>query len=405
MNYDRLLQLGGIDREVPPIPGYISKEELQREIYGINTLIPEEASDENQLADKQYVNDTVATNSAAFRGSYNLVSDLNLTTSATKSDIATALASAVSDAENAQTVYVQIPIADDAPTQIDHEERYKYNGTSWEYEYSPNVSVTDGVFDISAYNNNTKYADLASALGSNGANVPQSVRKGGMSVKFVQSSDNKYIQARCMAQDFTTDVTQWQRVDDEIKDNDNLVTGKGIKAGTLEEKEHLITEQNVVGYLTDKNKSIIAKLMKNGAVEWIVKNSRDIFVDDKISEIEESIQGVSGNLRTQTERVDELDENAIREVSIEGSEDSIAAYITDKKKQIIGTINYKAEVEFYAGGGFAGEKTTDANIGEYIKLITSKNGVIIGGIKPNGTVHIFNAKIDNLDNDNINVIA
>ena len=29
MNYDRLLQLGGIDREVPPIPGYISKEELK----------------------------------------------------------------------------------------------------------------------------------------------------------------------------------------------------------------------------------------------------------------------------------------------------------------------------------------------------------------------------------------
>ena len=30
MNYDRLLQLGGIDREVPPIPGYISKEELKQ---------------------------------------------------------------------------------------------------------------------------------------------------------------------------------------------------------------------------------------------------------------------------------------------------------------------------------------------------------------------------------------
>lgn len=30
MNYDRLLQLGGIDREVPPIPPYISKEELKK---------------------------------------------------------------------------------------------------------------------------------------------------------------------------------------------------------------------------------------------------------------------------------------------------------------------------------------------------------------------------------------
>lgn len=57
MNYDRLLQLGGIDREVPPIPGYITKEQLQGEIDGIKALIPEEASEENQLADKKYVDD------------------------------------------------------------------------------------------------------------------------------------------------------------------------------------------------------------------------------------------------------------------------------------------------------------------------------------------------------------
>ena len=85
------------------------------------------------------------------------------------------------------------------------------------------------VFDISVYNNNAKYADLAAALGTDGEHVPQSLRKGGMSVKFVQSSDNKYIQARCMAQNFTTDVTQWQGVDDAvIKDSKNLVTGGAV---------------------------------------------------------------------------------------------------------------------------------------------------------------------------------
>ena len=79
------------------------------------------------------------------------------------------------------------------------------------------------VYDISANHpdgqgNPTPYADLAAALGTGGANVPVGIRRGGMSIKFiqgtVQSSDNKYIQARCMAQNFTTDVTQWQSVDD-----------------------------------------------------------------------------------------------------------------------------------------------------------------------------------------------
>ena len=56
--------------------------------------------------------------------------------------------------------------------------------------------ANDGVYDISARHSGTKYADLAAALGTNGINVPVGVRKGGMSVKFVQSSDNKYVQFR-----------------------------------------------------------------------------------------------------------------------------------------------------------------------------------------------------------------
>jgi len=85
------------------------------------------------------------------------------------------------------------------------------------------------VYDISANHADTKYADLAAALGTNGANVPQSLRKGGMSVKFVQTSDNNYIQARLMADSFTTDVTQWQGVDDTpTAGSNNLVKSGGV---------------------------------------------------------------------------------------------------------------------------------------------------------------------------------
>ena len=92
-----------------------------------------------------------------------------------------------------------------------------------------------GAFDISAYHATggvlAKYADLTAALGTNGANIPEALRKGGMSVKYVQSSDNKYIQARCMAQNFTTDVTQWQGVDEEPTPvSNNLVKSGGVEA-------------------------------------------------------------------------------------------------------------------------------------------------------------------------------
>lgn len=71
-----------------------------------------------------------------------------------------------------------------------------------------------GAYDISAANATgstlATYPDLATALGTNGSNIPEALRKGGMSVKFVQSSDNKYVQYRLMANEFTTDTTQWQ---------------------------------------------------------------------------------------------------------------------------------------------------------------------------------------------------
>ena len=66
--------------------------------------------------------------------------------------------------------------------------------------------------------------------------VPMSYRHGGLKLSFitnsnssVQTSDNKYVQFRCMAQNFTTDVTQWQGVDDEpTAGSDNLVKSGGV---------------------------------------------------------------------------------------------------------------------------------------------------------------------------------
>ena len=102
---------------------------------------------------------------------------------------------------------------------------YAWNGSA--YIKLNTKSQAGEVYDISANHSNTKYTDLAEAL--SGDNVPVGVRRGGMSVKYVQSSDNKYVQCRCMAQNFTTDVTQWQGVDDEpTAGSDNLVKSGGV---------------------------------------------------------------------------------------------------------------------------------------------------------------------------------
>lgn len=118
---------------------YAADLALQQAIEAILTLIPSAASALNQLADKSFVNSSIATASATFRGTYNLVSDLHLSVTASHQDIATALASAVSTADNNDYCFVQIPTSDTS-SDIRVTERYKYNGTAWAYEYDLNNS-------------------------------------------------------------------------------------------------------------------------------------------------------------------------------------------------------------------------------------------------------------------------
>lgn len=83
---------------------------------------------------------------------------------------------------------------------------FKWNG-SWSYQIL--FAGDGGVFDITSFHNNTEYADLTAALGTNGANIPENFRKGGMSVKFVRSSNHKYELYTLVNQSFSTNASDW----------------------------------------------------------------------------------------------------------------------------------------------------------------------------------------------------
>lgn len=103
-----------------------------------------------------------------------------------------------------------------------------YDGTSY---YANNVegNFKDGIFDISAYNltegQPTKYATLAEALGTNGNNIPLIFRRGGMQIKYVSTSDNKYVQYRLMTSEWSTIESNWERY--------NYVTTEKIAQGAV----------------------------------------------------------------------------------------------------------------------------------------------------------------------------
>ena len=115
----------------------------------IEGKIPSQASASNQLADKDFVNSSIATETATFRKTFNLVTDLGLPLNATHEQVAAAVKTELGQTayDGNDYVFVQIPQDlehTDAMKQVD---RYKCveTGTdpvvkNWEYEWTLNNS-------------------------------------------------------------------------------------------------------------------------------------------------------------------------------------------------------------------------------------------------------------------------
>lgn len=92
---------------------------LKSQINEINAKIPEQASSTNQLADKDFVNSSISTSTATFRGTYNSIDDLP-----------------TKGIDNNDYAFVRTEIQ----TGLDKYDKYTYNGTEWVFEYSLNNS-------------------------------------------------------------------------------------------------------------------------------------------------------------------------------------------------------------------------------------------------------------------------
>lgn len=108
-----------------------------------------------------------------------------------------------------------------------------YDGTSY---YANNVAgvSSDGVFDVSikyptsGVEGGNTYT-LEGALSVLNTNLSSNKKKGGMSIKFVQSSDHKYVQYRLMSDAWSLNVSDWQGVDDKpTAGSNNLVKSGGV---------------------------------------------------------------------------------------------------------------------------------------------------------------------------------
>ena len=157
--YDKLVYIYGklVDMIKAATPaGY---HDLVEKVDGIDACIPYQADADNQLADKEFVNSSVATNTATFHGTY-VLTGLGLSGdpfSATHADVAAAVQETLDRLgrfyDGSDYVFVQVPQnpqpddADPGSPVMSRVDRYKCveTGTdpvekSWEYEWTLNNS-------------------------------------------------------------------------------------------------------------------------------------------------------------------------------------------------------------------------------------------------------------------------
>ena len=193
-------------------------------IDSINDKIPSAASSENQLADKNFVNSSIATNTATFRGTFNSVAELEAYTGP-KDDNDYAFVISTDSAGN--TLY----------------NRYKYTGTEWLFEYSLNNSSFTSV-QWSAINSGATTTNIGqiaantSAIATNTSNI-------GINTSAIASNTSAIGDLQTNKQNIITDL-------------ETIRAGATAGATALQPNDNITQLNNNAGYITGITSTMIA---------------------------------------------------------------------------------------------------------------------------------------------------
>ena len=251
---------------------------------------------------------------------------------------------------NKDTIY-RVSNYNGSTSQVDASVYSEYAWDGTQYIFLCVKSQIGEVFDISVYNNNAKYADLTAAL-DGGNNVPQSLRKGGMSIKYVQSSDNNYVQFRCIADEFTTVASAWQSENADDKPtagSKNLVESGGVEAVVTSESNRAKTEEQKLGvnikelpvvdeengvlFLSDEQGNVIGKFYKKGLKTTNIEVVKGLKTTN--------IEVVKGLKTTNIEVVERIVSKLFQ-----GNETYNSLYVSDENGNVIAKVN-KTGIESY----------------------------------------------------------
>ena len=108
----------------------------------------------------------------------------------------------------------------------------------------------EGIYDVTANNNGVTFASLSALLSDENLStlIPDGVRGGGMNIRFVQSSDNKYVQYILTKDEWSISEGDWEKMN--IEEEVDGKIDKTIMQETQEEiqNDHILKDSYIKGY-------------------------------------------------------------------------------------------------------------------------------------------------------------
>ena len=144
------------------------------------------------------------------------------------------------------------------------------------------VWIKPFIYDVSAHNpnggpNSDGTFTLDYILDSSNVDtlIPSSVRSGGMSIRFVQSSDNKYVQYWLMVDSFSTAVSDWQGVDETLLRDLSALKKEDLSSGMTLYEDNAFTADgtNVVAHQYYKIYKFSVKGLPNAVIDFALTNA------------------------------------------------------------------------------------------------------------------------------------
>lgn len=263
-----------------------------------------------------------------------------------------------------------------------------------------NELALGAVYDVSAKNptagpnNNGKFESLSALLSDNNLDtlIPASVRKGGMSIKYVQSSDNKYVQYRLVADEWSTNTEDWAIADEGV----------------------YVENPEFVKVFTDSEGKILWAIKYDGTVHYGAGVPQQVvdYINERIAELSldeyENIVSFLDNIINGNDTLQELLDKKEDGVYIENPEfvkictssdgsilfgiktngDIIFGYgVPNQIKEYVETI-LSGKVDIEEGKSLIPiQYIQEAEQPEYIEVVTSNDGSLLWAIKKDGTLY------------------